>query len=457
MTNYSKITLYKKFTNLYVNIWKWISDKQNVYKVGAIGVLATLAFGVIPLIKDFFSTPPKAIEINAPITSGHDTYVAGRDISLGASPEKVAEIASALTAKYEHKFYLQQGVIDEKNVVIESLKETINAFLQGQYGSKKQNESALNALAIGDTAEAKKLLTEAARKVESDAKEGAKTYIHLGSLAYLDNTQEAIMAYRRASELDSNNPEALNMLGILLSSTGDYAGAERYLKRVESYGITHNSNLYTSIAYSNLGNVYQKQKKFDLAIDYLNKAIKIDKVSKNIFGLSQSYGGLASLYLEPEIRNLSEAYKYIQLSISLSKNNAGTVAVNLQMLSAYYSILEDWPKAINATLRSLYINESLGRKFGMVDDYHNLALFYLVYKNRDEALKFTNKCLDLAKKEGFEPEIGLCYKVQGTIYEKKGDIGKAKISYQLSLDTFNKISDSAEITTVQNMINLLKK
>ena len=421
--------------NLFVNCWKWLSNKENVYKVGAIGLLFTIV-GVVLAFFSYFSTPK---------------------IPTGASPERVAEIASNLTAKYEHKIHSMEKDIANKEEINKTLKETITAISQGHYGTKNQNESALNALALGNTAEAKKLLTEAARKVESDTKEGAKTYIHLGSLAYLDNTQEAIMAYRRASELDSDNPEASNMLGILLLRTGDYAGAERYLKRVERYGITHKSNLYTSIAYSNLGNVYQKQKKFDLAIDYINKAIKIDKVSKNIFGLSQNYGSLASLYLEPEIQNLTEAYKYIQLSISLSKNNAETMAVNLQMLSAYYSILEDWPKAINATLMSLSINESLGQKFGMVDDYHNLALFYLVYKNRDEALRFTNKCLDLAKKEGLEPEIGLCYKAQGAVYEKKGDIGKAKISYQLSLDTFIKISDSAEITTVQNMINSLKK
>ena len=451
MTNYSKITLYKKFTNLYVNIWKWISDKQNVYKVGAIGVLSTLAFGVIPLIKDFFSTPPKAIEINAPITSVGDTNVAGRDIYVGASPEKVAEIAS----KYQRTIDLKDSVINEKELSNKALKETIIAISQGQYGTKAQNKYALNALALGSTTEAKKLLTDATKSVESNAKEGAKTFIHLGSLAYFSNTKEAIDAYRRASELDPNNPDASNMLGLLFLRTGDYINAEIYLKKVEGYGKVHNNNLYKAVSYCNLGVMYQTQKKFDLAIDSQNKAIKINKESKNTLGLAQNYGSLASIYLEPEVQNLSEAYKYIQLSMELSKNNAEAMAVNLQILSAYYSILEDWPNAINSTLMSF--NESLRRNIGIVDNFHNLAIFYNVYKNRNEALKFTNKCIDLAKKEGFEPEIGLCYKVQGAIYEKKGDIGKAKISYQLSLDTFNKISDSAEITTVQNMINLLKK
>ncbi len=457
MTNYSKITLYKKFTNLYVNIWKWISDKQNVYKVGAIGVLATLAFGVIPLIKDFFSTPPKAIEINAPITSVADTNVAGRDINVGASPEKIAEIVSALTSKYEREVYLKQGAIDEKDVVIKSLKETIIAISQGQYGTKAQNESVLNALALGNTTEAKKLLSETTKNVESNAKEGAKTFIHLGSLAYFGNTKEAIDAYRRASELDPNNPDASNMLGLLFLRTGDYINAEIYLNKVVKYGEDHNNNLYKAISYSNLGVMYKTQKKFKFAIEYQNKAIKINKESKNTLGLAQNYGSLASLFLEPEVQNLSEAYKYIQLSMELSKNNAEAMAVNLQVLSAYYSILEDWPNAINSTLMSLSINESLKRNIGIVDNYHNLAIFYNVYKNRDEALKFTNKCIDLAKKEGFEPEIGLCYKAQGVIYEKKGELEKAKVSYQLSLETFNKINDPSEAIIVQGFMNSLKK
>lgn len=437
--------------------WERLCHKTNSHKIAVASLIVAIVFGVIPILNSYFSNPTKPTEINAPITSGQDTNIAGWDINIGTSDERLAEIVSKITSKFDDKINYLQGELSNKNEYIKSLEETVKSINQGRYGTKAQNESALNALALGNTTEAKKLLAAATSKIESDTKEDAKTYIHLGSLAYLDNTQEAIIAYRRASELDPDNPEASNMLGVLLLRVGDYASAERYLKRVESYGITHKSNLYTSIAYSNLGTIYKIQKKFDLAIDYQNKAIKINNASKNMLGLSQNYGSLASLYLEPEIQNLTEAYKYIQISMSFSKNNAEAMAVNLQMLSGYYSILEDWPKAINATLMSLSINESLGRKIGVVDNYHNLALLYLVYKNRDEALKFTNKCLDLAKKEGFEPEIGLCYKAQGAVYEKKGDIGKAKISYQLSLDTFNKISDSAEITTVQNMINSLKK
>jgi tetratricopeptide (TPR) repeat protein len=454
MTNYSKISIYKKFTNLFINAWDWLSNKQNVYKLGAMGFLLTLASLFISIIKDNSNAPTKAIEINTPITSGRDTYFARDDINnYGASPEKVAEIAS----KYQHAIDLKDGVINEKEVVIKSLKETINAISQGQYGTKAQNQSALNALALGNTTEAKNLLTEAAKNVESDTKEGAKTYIHLASLAYLDSTQEAINACRRALELDPDNPDASNLLGTLLYKTGDYAGAEINLKRVERYGETHKNNSYTLIAYTNLGNIYIKQKKFDLAINYLNKAIKDSKASNNKMALSTNYGNLAALYLEPETGNLTEAYKYIQLSMNLDSNNPEAMATNYQMLGDYYSYLKDWPNAINATKTSLSYNESLKRSIGIADNYYYLAYFYYIDWNADEALKFTNKCLDLAKKEGFQPEIGSCYKLQGAVYEERGEIGKAKISYQLSLDTFNKINNSSEVKILQGIMNSLIK
>jgi tetratricopeptide (TPR) repeat protein len=83
-------------------------------------------------------------------------------------------------------------------------------------------------------------------------------------------------------------------------------------------------------------------------------------------------------------------------------------------------------------------------------------LFNLVYKRKDEALELTNKCLILAKQEGFEPSIGLCYKAQGAIYVRKGELKKAKQSFQLSLNTFKKLNDTAEINTVQTMMSAMQ-
>ncbi len=349
-----------------------------------------------------------------------------------------------------------QGEINNKNQYIKSFEDAIKSIDQGQFGTKSQNQSALEALALGNTTEAKKLLTVAAKKSELDAKESAKTYISLGALAYLDNTQEAIKAYQRATELDPDNPDALNMLGIILLNTGNYIEAEKYLKKLESLSEKNKENLYLAIAYINLGNTYKIQKKFNLAIEYQNKAIKTNKLLKNNHGLAQSYASLASIYLEPEIQNLTQAYEYIMLSINLSKNDAEAMSVNYQILSSYYSMVGDWSNAINSSLASLFINESLGRNIGIVENYHNLALFNLFYKKREEALRFTNKCLALAKKEGFQPSIGLCYKAQGAIYERKGELKKAKESFLLSLEIFKKINDYAEIKIVQDMLNTLQ-
>jgi TPR repeat protein len=53
--------------------------------------------------------------------------------------------------------------------------------------------------------------------VNRDAAEAAR---HLGALAFLDNTEEALRWYRRAVELDPANADEWNWLGLLYYRTG---------------------------------------------------------------------------------------------------------------------------------------------------------------------------------------------------------------------------------------------
>jgi tetratricopeptide (TPR) repeat protein len=58
-------------------------------------------------------------------------------------------------------------------------------------------------------------------------------HVNLGAaFARLDRRDRAIASYRRALELDADNPTAHQGLALLLRATGDGSGAERHLRRV---------------------------------------------------------------------------------------------------------------------------------------------------------------------------------------------------------------------------------
>jgi tetratricopeptide (TPR) repeat protein len=57
----------------------------------------------------------------------------------------------------------------------------------------------------GETKEAAVIFQAIAERKEEDVKKAAAAYRHLGALSFLDDTQKALAAYRRATELEPDN------------------------------------------------------------------------------------------------------------------------------------------------------------------------------------------------------------------------------------------------------------
>ena len=108
---------------------------------------------------------------------------------------------------------------------IDALTESINSLQKERATAGPENQAtiddALTHLAEGRTEEATGLLrTIAEEKAAAGAaanREAAAAYRHLGAMAFLINTQEALSAYTRAVELDPDEPDGWNQLGHLQS------------------------------------------------------------------------------------------------------------------------------------------------------------------------------------------------------------------------------------------------
>ncbi len=134
--------------------------------------------------------------------------------------EKLEESNSKIVISLISKHKIESQVKDDLNKALVLAIGDLSRN-QGNLGSKIQIETAMIALAKGNTVIAKQLFSYAAEKGEQEVQQTAKAYRHLGALAFLDNTQQAIQAYRRANELDPNNPSGWNQLGHLLKRVGE--------------------------------------------------------------------------------------------------------------------------------------------------------------------------------------------------------------------------------------------
>ncbi len=208
---------------------------QYGFIIGALVVL--LGFG-LEAYKTHKKHKLSAAEISANIA-------ATAAIAADTTSANIAAIVKTLTEQHQRDNEKHQQDKQADQEEIKSLTATITELRTGQGidASQAELDAAYAALAQGKTALAKNLFARTAEKAEQSAQRGAAALRNLGALAYLDSTQEALQAYRRAVQLDPDNADGWNRLGHLLSRIGALDEAIDAYRKVLKLGEQHNKLL----------------------------------------------------------------------------------------------------------------------------------------------------------------------------------------------------------------------
>ena len=307
----------------------------------------------------------------------------------------INQIVTTLTNKYQ----LDTQAKDEQ---IKALTEVVTALSRGQgiVASQSELNAALAALAQGNTTLAKSLFAKTAEKAEQQAKQGAEALRNLGALAFLDNTQEALQAYRRATQLDPDNADGWNQLGSLLLRVGDLTDAIAAYNTVLVLGEKHGDKQEIAVAYGNLGIVYQTRGDLDKAIEFYQKALTLNEDLGSKENMAANYGNLGNVYQTRGDLNKAVEFhqKALQLHEELGRKEG--MAVNYGNLGLVYNTRGDQDKAIEFHQKALQLNEELGHKEGMASDYGNLGIVYKLQGNKTEAKRYYLMSIELFKQLG---------------------------------------------------------
>ena len=328
-----------------------------------------------------------------------------------------------------------QSEVQAKNDQIKALTQAISDLSKGQdiLGSQAQIDAALAALSQGDTEKAKQLFANAAEKGDQEALQTAKAYRNLGALAHLDNTQQALKAYSRATELDPNNPDGWNKLGHLLRRVGELDQAIVAYKKVMSWGKSHQDKQYIAIAYGNLGLVYQTRGELDKAIEFHQKALVIDEALGRKEGMANQYGNLGIVY---QTRGeLDKAIEFHQKALVIDEalGRKEGMANQYGNLGIVYKTRGELDKAIEFYQKALVIDEALGRKEGMANQYGNLGNVYQTRGELDQAIEFYQKALVIDEALGRKEGMARNYGNLGIVYRTRGELDQAIEFYQKAL------------------------
>jgi tetratricopeptide (TPR) repeat protein len=202
------------------------------------------------------------------------TVVAGGNVTIARDP-LAAKALETLEQQLKKAGLREQ----ESQDTIKALREAVTALAKKKElpDAPPGIDRALKQLAEGNAAAAETIFRDVAEKEEAEGKaankEAAEAFRHLGALAFLHDTNKALDAYRRSTELDPENAKGWNQLGHLLLRKGELQAAESAYRKVAELGESSNDPALLAVAYGNLGIVYEIRGDLDQTVAMYNKAL----------------------------------------------------------------------------------------------------------------------------------------------------------------------------------------
>jgi tetratricopeptide (TPR) repeat protein len=228
------------------------------------------------------------------------------------------------------------------------------------------------------------LIAQRAVARERLARDEAALWRQKGALAFLRDTQAALQAYAKATELDPDHAEGWNQLAQLQERVGDLDAAIMSYERALALGNRSGDQVTIAIATGNLGIVYQTRGDLNRAEAMYRKALAINKALGHKSGMASQYTSLGILHWKRgDFDQAEEMYKKA-LAIDEALDRKEGMAIQYGNLGTVYEERGDLDRAEAMYGRALAMNEVLRRKEGIAAQYSNLGD---VYKKRGDLAK----------------------------------------------------------------------
>lgn len=220
-------------------------------------------------------------------------------------------------------------------------------------------------------------------------------------------------------------------IGNTYSSLGVYDTAMvYYFKAIEAYDKTPHKAKSANV-YNNLGNMLYKQKKDKLAIEYLEKALKIYQKNDQM-----SAAAMTLMNLGRREKNDSLALDYFQQSLEIHTQNndlQGIASVNMNIGSHYIS-KQQYEAALPYYQEGLRITTEVGFKSKMATAHSSMGKIYFMLDQPSQAIQQYEAAIRLSEQVRFREEEKETYNNLALLYKQQNDFEKAHRYLKLSRD-----------------------
>jgi tetratricopeptide (TPR) repeat protein len=254
----------------------------------------------------------------------------------------------------------------------------------------------------------------------------AEYWRHIGALAFLQDTQKALAAYKKAVELDKTNPDGWRYLGELYYRLGHQNMARDAFRHLQKLAVNSCepqtqviANLRVSWLEKLCGNLPEAER-------LVAEALTIATEAGWLEGMARASRTLGNIALDKDDLVQAEALHLESLKLEEERGNMEGKATQLCNLGAVYLLQENLERAEKMLVKSLKLHSDLSSKEGMASAYVNLGL---VYEKRGEigrAVKMQRKALQFYEELHCKVGMAGVYASLGFLYEAASDLSLAE-------------------------------
>lgn len=217
---------------------------------------------------------------------------------------------------------------------------------------------------------------------------------------------------------------------------GEYDEAYYYLtqayKILQSFSKNANDSLYMNIALHNVGRVFKELGQYEVALKHLRLSQKISEQIGDEEGKPYSLDEIGDVELR--LGEYDSALHYLKLSLAEGKkiiaSNSLTSIKELQpktfsKIAKAYLNKGDYERAFAYYDSTYKVHELTGNKFGIAEVELGRGSVFIKQGKFDEALRYIEKAVTLAKEINARVLEISCYEHLSTLWEKKGDFKKS--------------------------------
>jgi|WetSurMetagenome_2_1015567.scaffolds.fasta_scaffold01743_4 signal transduction histidine kinase/tetratricopeptide (TPR) repeat protein len=302
----------------------------------------------------------------------------------------------------------------------------------------------INTSAQDDTNKIKQLLISASEKTKS-----------LPEIIAI--TDEAIKLSDNINYLQGK-ADALSIKGKTYLKIGDYSDAlkafwEELSLREKNPGWVNSSIGQT---YNVIGESYRAVGNFDLALQYLEKSLKINEQKGETKELAYSYNRIAAVYHEIAMRKSDTSYSFkaedfALKSIELNKTDTNLIVNSYNIMGAANIYRNNLDVGLKYLFLALDLMEKDSANLDIPNILNNISGTYNTKGDFRNAIKYALLSNELSKKSGIQVYILVSARTLGEVYSKIGDFENAYRYMREAHDVYLRLYDDKKTAEIYGL------